>query len=357
MLKCEILISEAEIKAIAGEWRQLHSHAGNSPFTDYDWFDTWWRIIGNSGRQMPHVVIGREGEKLAAVLPLTVARRAGLRVLRAAGHKSFYYCDMVCEDSAQAAELWQAARSSPYYDFADIRDVYPESACYKALSSFAHKRDVIEAFFLRFKEHTGNEWLSSLSGNLRGNFKRCTRRLEEKGPLHYHVHRAGPPSIEAVDNFVKDKVSWCIQHHKPGLFGHSDVHAYFREMTRISAQQGRLFLAWLQCGEEFVAYQLGFIHHNVLHMPFWAYGEAWAQYSPGSVIMVNTIQWAIDQGLQGMDLRQGKNSFKLRYANETRDCVEFTFSGSPHGRLLESTFITLRNAKRMLQSNNDNTED
>src|SRR5277367_5838958 len=152
MLETKILTTEQDIESIAGEWRELFARAGASPFADGDLFMIWWRTIGKTdGQRVPHVVTGRENGKLTAVLPLTVVRRKGLRIMQAAGYKSYNYADMLAATTEQAAALWQAVRRSPHYDFADIRDVYPESKCYEALSAFACRRDLTDAFSLRLQ--------------------------------------------------------------------------------------------------------------------------------------------------------------------------------------------------------------
>jgi len=349
MLECEILTSETEIEKLADEWRRLHARVGRSSYTDYDLFVIWWRVLAKSdGRQSLHVIAGRRDGSLVGVLPLTIARRKGLRILYAAGHKGYYYCDMLAEDADIATALWNAACRSPHYDFADIRDVYPESMCYKALCAFAQRHDITGAFYVRLNWRTGKDWIASLPGNVRGKFKRCTRRLEEKGAVRYEVYETGPLPAAIIDGMVEKKIAWSAVHDKHGLFDYPDVLRFFHLTLETAARQGRLFLAWLRCGDDVIAYNYGLIHHGILHISFWTYDPAWAQYSPGNVIMVHSICRAIDHGLRNVELGQGGSFFKRQYCNETRSCDEFTFSGSRRGRLLEAAFIGLRTVWRFL---------
>src|SRR5437868_5803367 len=92
-LVCCILRNEAEIEAIADEWRGLYGRHHRTLYSDYDWFHVWWHSLAKtSARNSLHVVIGRQGGRLVAVLPLFVTRRRGLRILQAGGHKAFYCC-------------------------------------------------------------------------------------------------------------------------------------------------------------------------------------------------------------------------------------------------------------------------
>jgi len=63
-------------------WERLGHKAGN-PFSTWEWASTWWRHFGDGREQ--HVLGLRAADRdLVAVLPLYVASRRPLRVLRLA---------------------------------------------------------------------------------------------------------------------------------------------------------------------------------------------------------------------------------------------------------------------------------
>ncbi|MGE3623452.1 MAG: GNAT family N-acetyltransferase [Bdellovibrionales bacterium] len=350
VLACKIFTSESDVAALAGDWRALHARFGRSAFSNYDVFAIWWRTVGrNYGRRSLHVVAGYIDGKLAGVLPLTVVRRQGMRVLQAAGYKGYNYCDMVAENADHAAEIWDAAASSRRYDFASIRDVYPDSLCYRALSFFARRRDMTEALFLRIEWKTNEEWLGTLSSKTNRELRRRNRRLGEKGVVTYHVYREGPIPSAVIDQMIRHKIEWCRAHNEGGLFVQPGVYDYFRELVEILAAQGRIVLSWLQCGDEAIAYNLCIDYHGVLHGYVLGYNPVWAGYSPGMLLVTRFIGWAIENGYQGLDLRQGGSEYKSRFTNVTRACAEFTFSRSFKGRMLESSFMGLRAAARALR--------
>jgi len=348
MLQCEIVTTETGIEAIAGEWRQLHARLGRSPYTDYGWFRIWWDMLGKShGARHLHIVVGRANGRLEGLLALTVVRRHGLRILHAAGHKAFYYCDMLAANAEDASVLWEAAWQSPHYDFADIRDVCSGTLGYEALSKFAHPRDITDSFAIRNTWDTSEEWLMSLVGHARGTFKRYTRRLQKKGTVSYEFYKAGPLPALLIDNMVREKIAWSIAREKHGLFDHPNVLPFFHRLLELAARQNALFLAWLKCGEDVIAYNLGFIHQSQLRMFFWTHNPQWSDCSPGNVILVNSINQAIDRGLGGIDLGHGGGTLKRQYANEMGECVEFTFACGAK-RIFEIAFIGVRCIWRFL---------
>jgi CelD/BcsL family acetyltransferase involved in cellulose biosynthesis len=350
MLDCRILTSENEIEALADQWRELHARIGGSPFANYDVFSIWWGTVGKTAaRHKLHVVAGYENGKLAAVLPLTVIGRKGLRIMQAAGYQGYNYCDMLAENADQAVQLWQVARQSPHYDFADIRDVYPESVCYEALNRFACRRDLTNAYAVRVNWSTGEDWLASKSNHTRNNFKRCIRRLQEKGTLSFEVCRAKPLPPNIIDDMVKRKIGWSFAHGKQGLFQKPGVLDYYRQLSEMAAEQGFLFLAWLRCGDHVIAYNQGFLDRGVIHNILLTHDPEWNQYSPGKAMQVYTVFWGIEHGVRSLDFRQGESQFKKIYANEKRQCAEFTFNGSSRGRLIENAYMGARTLLRRMR--------
>jgi CelD/BcsL family acetyltransferase involved in cellulose biosynthesis len=352
MTTYSIVSTLSGIEAFADEWQQLHARTGKSPVTDYDRFHVWWRTIGNQRQGASlHVVIGREGGKLMAVLPLVVVRRMGnlLRILCEPDGMMFE-TEVLCEDPALVLPTWYAAMDSPHYDLAKIKGVYPQSSSHAALCKIGRVNDTMDAFFLRCDWPTSKDWLASLSGNARGNFNRCSRRLEEKGSLRYEVYKDGPLPMAIVDGMVRHKIDWCSDRGKRGSFERDDVEAYFREWVETCASQGKLFLAWLQCGDDVIGYNLGLINDDVCYAYFWTYDPAWSRYSPGNVIMMNTIAWAIDNNLKGIDFiytgqSESEKNFKRKYANQTGHCYEFTFRKSLYGSVADWGFNLLNRAR------------
>lgn len=358
----EILTDESAVAAIAGEWRQLQSRTGGGAITDSERFLVWWDSIGRThASRSLHIVVGREGTRLVALLPLTLIRRKGVRLLQAeAGIVP--ECDVLCENPADTAGLWQAARQSPYYDFARIKGVYPQTPCEQMLDSFAVKRDSTEFFYLNNNWPSDKEWLASLSGNTRGNFNRCKRRLEEKGTLRFEIYQGGSPfPHKIVEDMVRQKVKLSELLGKQAPYDHPDVHVFFTRLIETATRQNTLFLAWLKCGEVVIAYNMGIISQGVLHAPFWTYDPDWSRYSPSNVAMVNTIGWVVNQRLKRINFmyttdNDSQKFFKRKYSNEIYTGYEYSFSASAKGRALETAFFALRGIKRRISALKSNQQ-
>lgn len=352
MFVCNILTSEAEIKAIADEWRQLHARVHGKFSTDYDGFYTWWQAIGKHEPRMLHVVTLRDSGRLTAVLPLTVHRKNVIRILKS-DSGILPLCDILCETDSAADDLWRTAWKSPHYDFARIEAVYPDSENYKALRSFAQQRAAYESFYLRFNWKSSKEWLASLDGQVRRNFGRRMRRLEERAPVRYEIFRNALPPRTAIDGMIRQKIAWCTAHEKSGIFNDPRIFDYFHLLIDMLLKQDSLFFSILKCEDEEIAYVMNIVRKDVFYGYVLAYDSAWAAYSPATLVVINAICWAIDHGLKGLDSMYSSDPsqkfFKSKFSNETQPCYQFTFSRSLYGWIFEKVSLARQAMQKILK--------
>jgi CelD/BcsL family acetyltransferase involved in cellulose biosynthesis len=352
----KILNSVPQLDAIAAQWRDLQSRAGRSPFTDYDIVHTWCRTVAMSDKNIKlHIVTGTQDGRLVAVLPLVVDTRRGPRILYAVGQHWYDFCDVLCEGNDAGRGAWLAAMKSRGYDFAVLRHVFPDCQCHEMLAEIGRARDELDAYYLRTRWSNSAEWSASLSGKLRGNINRSLRRMREEGPVKFEVYKDGPVPLHVIDRMVTEKITWCATNNKDSpMFSSPMVYEYYRALAEVAAANKSLFLAWLSCGDELVAYQQGFIHNSVLYGLLMTYNPAWIKLSPGTVIMAKAICWAIDNGCSSVNLglgdpamrEEGECWFKSKFANERLACREFSFSSSLRSRILEAGFFVSRTLLR-----------
>jgi len=348
MFKSEILTSEADVEALEGEWRHLQQSVGRTPFTNYDWFKAWWDNLGKSRGRTLHIVTGRIDQQLVAILPLAVLHKKGLRVLQNIGKESLFPCDILSESMEHTKTLWETARQSPLYDFSLIGDVEAGSDGDQILAGFSKRVKSEKFLILRSSWSNGDAWMASLPSKLQREYRRWQRRLQEKGELQYHIHTEGPLPTKIIDDMIRHKKDWCLQNGLHGFFDRDGAKAFFHQWIENAYASKQLFLAWLQCGDETIAYNLGFFDEKIFYGYLVANDPAWASFSPGTLAIMNSIRWAIDNEFREFNFMQGDATHKHRYTDDARDYAEWSFSHSLKGRLLQNLYlITYRTKQRL----------
>jgi CelD/BcsL family acetyltransferase involved in cellulose biosynthesis len=126
------------------------------------------------------------------------------------------------------------------------------------------------------------------------------------------------------------------------VFSRPEIKPFLHELAEDAARQGTLYLGWLTCGEDIVACHMGFIEGGILHLYHTTYDAGFGAYSPGNILMIETIKAAIDAGLRELDFMRGDESYKQRFASGTRALTAFVVGGS----LIGNISVMLRMAQK-----------
>jgi CelD/BcsL family acetyltransferase involved in cellulose biosynthesis len=139
---------------------------------------------------------------------------------------------------------------------------------------------------------------------------------------------------------------------KRGLFDDPHIGSYIERLAEWEARVGTLFFNTLKCGEKEIAYLLGTIWDGSLDTVIWTYDPDYAAESPGTLIVVNSISWAIDHGLKICNFLytggQTEKDFKRRFSNISAKTHEYSFSNTMRGRVLEEASYATWAIKRKL---------
>ncbi|MDE1900768.1 MAG: GNAT family N-acetyltransferase [Alphaproteobacteria bacterium] len=324
-LRFDILQRPDQITAIGGEWQTLHEQTERSPFGGYDQYRLWWETLGMSAGDRPHIVTARAASgELRGVLPLAVRRRGFVRVAEWAGYGVFDYGDAVAADAATDGLLWQFAQAGGRYDIALIKDVRSAALSAAFLPRAMSARKTKANYFLTLDFGSGDAWLSAQSRKLRGDARRKMEKMSMRGPVDFHHYRAGDVVPAAViDTLYAQKKHWFDSRGAAGILAHAGVCDFLHNLAQDAARHNGLYLSWMTCGDAIVACHMGFVRDNILYLYHTTYDAAYAAFSPGNAMMIETIQYAINQGWRELDFMRGDESYKARFASGTRVLTDY----------------------------------
>jgi CelD/BcsL family acetyltransferase involved in cellulose biosynthesis len=334
-MQIDILTSAADVEQLAEEWRCLHEKCGRGIFGDYVWHQLWWKHLGESSGVRLHIVTARDAAgKLTGILPLVTRRLYGLRLAGVAGSEVFDYGDVLALDAETVLALWSFVRKEGRYDIALLRDVHERALSSPVLAHAMQLRKQKKGYFLLLDFASGEAWLAAQTRKLRGDTRRKMEKLHVRGPVGVHVYRKGDAFPDAViDALYTQKNEWFAARNAKGVFARAEVKGFLRELAREAAQRGKLYLAWLSCGGVVVACHLGFIRDGVLYLYHTTYDAAYGVYSPGNILMVETIKNAIDAGLRELDFMRGEEAYKTRFASGERTLSTYVEGRTWPGKL------------------------
>lgn len=158
---------------------------------------------------------------------------------------------------------------------------------------------------------------SCISANMRKNVRKAYEFLERDG--YSFVFRAveRPKDVQAtLDRFftlhaARAGVTDMINH--PNKFAQPRNRAFLTDYVHRMAERGHLRIFELEIGGTVIASRLAFVFGRELYLYFSGYDPSWRKYSVMTLLVTEIIKWAIEHGLQHINLSTGKDQSKQRW--------------------------------------------
>lgn len=336
--------SIADLNAVAPEWRDLDQRS-TAPFVYFqslDWCQQWWLRQSLPG-QAPFVFLVREAGKLVAVLPMMLARSAGVRVLRPLGDPHTQYSNLLTETghlSEPAALALQQAIASADVDLllfhyvpegSPLLGVLPDRSTAPELGNVSLQYDLSAHPCAASYDKAADKKLRQLR-------RRADTYLSKHGPLSLRVLK---PSDEGYCAAIRDcitmKMVWISEtaRNLDGL-GQRDHADFLSALSGTQMLEGGIVFA-LMSGDVAIAYQIGFLQRGQYYLYTAGFDWSLRAFSPGMVLIDMTMRWLIDHGIETFDMMGNPSGYKERLANRQTHLaghvMPLTMVGAAYGNL------------------------
>ena len=291
-------------------------------FASHGWQSAWWRHYGR-GRRLLLVLVSRAGRP-AGIGPFMVGRSFGGTVVRFVGTGASDYHDLlVNERIASRREVVFAALDAVRGRFPaavlDLEQVPERSGTVGLLAEWAATRD----YELRRRPQEVCPYqrlpadLATLDAGLSQSTRRqdrknlqALRRLGQVRLVASGLEREGMAGIvgsmaeiERAHPAARRRVnSWQGRHA-----------AFLADVLAAAAAGGQLWLSGLSVGGTLVAYSVAFQQNNVLYGYLQGYRREYAQYGPGTLLLLHLQREAVRRGIHTLDYLRGAEAHKVRW--------------------------------------------
>jgi CelD/BcsL family acetyltransferase involved in cellulose biosynthesis len=302
---------------LAAEWDALADQTGASPFARPGWVGAWWRAFGAGNLEL---LTHRDESGLRGVLPINF--RHGLALSPCNWHSPEF--GVVYADGGSGVALLEALFSRRPQAISlrllDARDALVERL--RAAAAEAHYHRVVSTLAQCPVALLGEGWDTYERGrsrNLKGDLRRCRRRLSEHGPVSLEVSRS---ATELESAFALEQLGWKGA-RKSAMASRQHTAQFYVEIAHWAQQLGWLRLVFLRAGNRRVAFHFA-LEHGGAYIPLkGGFDPAVRECSPGKLIIHATLKRAFDIGLRRYEFLAGGEDYKLRWATGTTDRVHF----------------------------------
>jgi CelD/BcsL family acetyltransferase involved in cellulose biosynthesis len=310
------------------EWDSLLAKSvTHVPFLRYEYLHTWWQTRG--GGEWPQnahllIITAQEGDQLVGVAPCFISQRNEKHTLLLLGSVEISdYLDLLVEPRHAAAFTdgiiaYSKTTLAPQYgieriEFDNIPDNSPSlealrSACQKHGFEFIAEPLARSPYIPLSGDY--EEYLASLDKKQRHEMRRKMRRVLElpQGSDWYIV--SDPQTLDhEIEEFLR---LMAYEEHKR-IFLTEPMKEQMRLSMRDAFGHHMLQLAFITIGGEKAAAYLNFDFNNRI----WVYNSGidprFYEHSPGWVLLVHLIKWAIESNRFEFDFMRGSEDYKYKF--------------------------------------------
>ncbi|HEY7267378.1 MAG TPA: GNAT family N-acetyltransferase [Solirubrobacterales bacterium] len=352
----DLATDPGEVTALAPEWRALAERRG-SAFLTPEWFLAWLRHCGRDWE--PHVAVARTpGGIVRGILPLVSAKRNGGPELRVCpiGDR-FHPVAAVSDEEAVAAEAAHALAPGGGLRSLLLENVDADGEWWRALAKASPaplatvERGEATLPFVELAGIGWDEYLAGRSRQLRSQLGRKLRSLRREHEVRFRrTLRLEDVPADLLTLFRLHDARWA-ERPQSSAFADPDVRAFHFEFATAAFERGWLRLFVMEVDGAPVAALYGWSIGGRWSYYQAGFDPAWSRYSPGFLLLGETIRAAIAEGASEYDLLRGDEAFKRRFATSARTTRTVLLAPRGHqAHINAAAVVRLRRAWRTLPS-------
>lgn len=169
------------------------------------------------------------------------------------------------------------------------------------------------------------------AGFLKDKRRRLRMLDRDHGPVHFSFE---PPVPAMLDWIIAGKRQQFRRTHQYDIFACGWTEALLHALAERTEADFGLKLAVLRAGDTIVAAELGLTSGSRHHLWFPTYDAAYARYSPGSLMTLETLRAAAGQGIRRVDFGPGGEAYKRDFAEPAEPLYEGMIHARPRAMSL-----------------------
>lgn len=330
-LRGETAAGAVAVRRWLGAWDGLRRQSAEPPAA--------CRLLVSRLDDDARVVTVLDGGQLVGLWALRRDRLGPLRIARRLGGELQSYDGLVvhrqADPQAVAAAAWAAVRRWSDVDAVQL-DALRAHDPLAGLPALAGARPVSVARTLDLRPwRSGDAFAAGLPRRQRGSLGRRARKLEARGPARFTTETDPVRRVRAVQAAIDMKLGWLeAQEAAAPVFRSRSFQDALRACAADPDLTADLVVRTLRVGDTPVAVEICMVAGATCGSFIGAYDPGFAKEGVGAALTLDTIGWAIDQGLETYDLLPPDTAFKRQWSDHGVDVLAATLPLTPAGRAL-----------------------
>ncbi|RST84431.1 GNAT family N-acetyltransferase [Aquibium carbonis] len=322
----EVISDENGLERVAPEWTAVNALIGPEGFfTRMELVRANWARHRKDPRTFLNVLVIRDRGRLVFGAPMLRRRdRLGTHVLQWLDSRTPFYDGLLVDPGMDPTA---AARLFTYYLEASwtrralkIAYVLEGTALHRVLVAAGFRltqRTVAPCVDLTVYE-TWDAYLAAMPASRRQQYRNLSRRLGKAGAGPLHIVTDPDERRLEIARIFSRKREWVKEHDLPDWIVPPETEAWFQWVAAREDARNRTHVLRLAAGDEWIASSLCLERDGTIFSSKMAFNPAWERFSPGWVLTLEKIRFAIGRQLSSVDFMIGRTPWKDRVADQFR---------------------------------------
>jgi CelD/BcsL family acetyltransferase involved in cellulose biosynthesis len=338
MLQIEEVNSTERFRSLEIEWMDLlNKSSSNTVFLTFCWLYEWWEVF-KKNKELKILLI-RDHHNIVGIAPFFIHKtRYGnifpLTEIKFLGCEEVGsdYLDLIIEQGREEEVLdavfdylkhrikkWDCITLDSFS--ADSKNVNVLKERNQKKEFYFNVRNDSLCPFINLPK-TWDDYVSSLSSNMRYNIKRKTKKLERENDVEFKLIKEKEQLDEAIENFIHLNRERLNSKKIEGAFRVTSFMQFQRQIIQQLFEKGILKLYFLLVNKSPIAC-LYILDYNNKYLYYQAgLDPQWEKFSPGTVLFAFCIQQAIEREMEEFDFLRGVENYKNSWAKNRKSILE-----------------------------------
>jgi len=299
----EIVHGISGLRKLEGEWIRLGA-LFPTPLVQYDWFLSCAETLYAEADL--RVVVARSGDRVTAIAPLVLVRKALTRWLEIIGASVHYEpCGLLYEDPRSLQELLDVVLRLGYpVHLARIPAASP-------IRCAMQRRRIPQAVVLVRKSAGScyldfhSDWdafFKSIRPNRRSNLRKKQRLADAIGEVSVDIFCPDPETLDQhLDQAIQVEAASWKGRAGSSLRDNERLRTFFRNYTGKACKNGTLRICFYRLKGVAISMHIMVKHARRLWVFKLGYDDSLGKISPGMLLAHQTIRYACEKGLEGYE--------------------------------------------------------
>ncbi|MBZ0220449.1 MAG: GNAT family N-acetyltransferase [Candidatus Methylomirabilis sp.] len=305
------------------EWNSLLSGSEtNTVFQTYEWFKSWWDVFGKENRLFLVSVIGPHGD-LMAIAPLMLSSRTGRRTVRFVGDDKADYLDIISGPEKQKSiecVMEALILNKNEWDCISLRNIPEDSITCRELKRISLETNIrtitsqisCPTLVIAGREKDAGRILRKKT------LKRRFNHLRKNGELAFRHIRDESEALRCLEIFFDQHMKRRALAGDASLFSDQRNRDFYATLTKELLGKGWLLFSALEFNGSPIAFHFGFDYGSRVLWYKPSFDIEFSRRSPGQVMLMHLINYAIENGRAEFDFTIGNEPFKSQFTNHMR---------------------------------------